>query len=234
MDNTNAQIIYDEAAIKKQKKSYYASFLWKLTLAIVIILFMQLILIMPHSIFTGFMSTYSQYTHNGFTNMVAKEAGRLRNFNRPVREQSGIHEKKDDSKARLQQLMLTYLAEYPSIYSQIKDYVSPDDFWEEPYKEVATKFFEDLKNGNASPARMVNMFEDEEVQNTVSNMFTSTLSGVEDKEEIAGALVDIIFRLKSNSLDEKRKSEAGLDPKEYMEKKKELMEIRKIKITIPE
>lgn len=67
MDNTNAQIIYDEAAIKKQKKSYYASFLWKLTLAIVIILFMQLILIMPHSIFTGFMSTYSQYTHNGFT-----------------------------------------------------------------------------------------------------------------------------------------------------------------------
>ena len=168
------------------------------------------------------------------TNMVAKEAGRLRNFNRPVREQSGIHEKKDDSKARLQQLMLTYLAEYPSIYPQIKDYVSPDDFWEEPYKEVATKFFEDLKNGNASPARMVNMFEDEEVQNTVSNMFTSTLSGVEDREEIAGALVDIIFRLKSNSLDEKRKSEAGLDPKEYMEKKKELMEIRKIKITIPE
>ena len=167
------------------------------------------------------------------TNMVAKEAGKLRNFNRPIREQTGIHERKDDSKAKLQQLMLTYLAEYPSIYPQIKDFVSPEDFWEEPYKEVATKFFEDLKNGNASPARMVNMFEDDEVQNTVSNMFTSTLNGVEDKEEIAGALVDIIYRLKSNSLDEKRKSDAGLDPKEYMEKKKELMLIRKIKITIP-
>ena len=168
------------------------------------------------------------------TNMVAKEAGKLRNFNRPVREQSGIHEQKDDSKTRVQQLMLTYLAEYPSIYPQIKNYVSPDDFWDEPYKEVAIKFFEDLKNGNASPARMVNMFEDEEVQNTVSNMFTSTLNGVEDKEEKAGALVDIIFRLKSNSLDELRNSEAGLGPKEYMDKKKELMDIRKIKITIPE
>ncbi|MBO6088857.1 MAG: CPBP family intramembrane metalloprotease [Lachnospiraceae bacterium] len=65
--NANAEIIYDEAAIKKQKKSYYASFLWKLTLAIVIILVIQMILIMPHSIFTGFMSTYSQHTHNSFT-----------------------------------------------------------------------------------------------------------------------------------------------------------------------
>ena len=129
--------------------------------------------------------------------------------------------------------MLTYLAEYPTLYPQIKKYVSPDDFWDEPYKEVATKFFEDLKNGNASPARMVNMFEDEEVQNTVSNMFTSTLNGVDEKEELAGALVDIIYRLKSNSLDELRKSEAGLDPKAYMEKKKELMDIRKIKIILP-
>ena len=65
--NANAEIIYDEAAIKKQKKSYYASFLWKLTLAIVIILVIQMILIMPQSIFTGFMSTYSQHTHNSFT-----------------------------------------------------------------------------------------------------------------------------------------------------------------------
>ena len=68
MDNTNAQIFYDEASIKKQKKSYYASFLWKLTLVIVIILVIQIILVLPQSFFTGFMSTYSQRVHNSFTN----------------------------------------------------------------------------------------------------------------------------------------------------------------------
>ena len=70
--NANSEIIYDEAAIKKQKKSYFASFLWKLTLAIVIILVIQMILVLPHSIFTGFMSTYSQRVHNEFTNSYQK------------------------------------------------------------------------------------------------------------------------------------------------------------------
>ena len=168
------------------------------------------------------------------TGMVAKEAARLSRFNNPpVREKSGIHEKTDDSKARPQQLMLTYLAEYPEIFPQVEKYISPDDFTEEPFKEVASKFFEDLRNGSASPARMVNMFEDEEVQNKVSDMFTSYLNGVEDKEEIESALVDIIYRMKAASLENLRSSENGLDPQEYMAKKKELMEIRKIKISLP-
>ena len=168
------------------------------------------------------------------TNMVAKEASRLSRFNNiPVREKSGIHEKTDDSKTKHQQLMLTYLAEYPEIFPQVEKYISPDDFTEEPYREVALKFFEDLRNGNASPARMVNMFEDEEVQNKVSDMFTSYLNGVEDKEEKESALVDIIYQIKAASLENLRSSENGLNPQEYMEKKKELMEIRKIKISLP-
>ena len=168
------------------------------------------------------------------SDMVAKEAGKNRKFNEPERLRSGIHEKKDDPNIKAQQLMLTYLAEYPSIYPQIENIVTPDDFTDETYKEVAVKFFEDVKNGIASPARMVSMFEDEEIQNKVSDMFTSYLNGIEGREEKEAALVDIIFRLKSNSLDEMKNGGKSVDPTLFMKKKKELMEIRRIKIKLPE
>ena len=168
------------------------------------------------------------------SDMVAKEAGKVRRFTEPVREKSGIHEKKDDSNIRAQQLMLTYLAEYPSIYPQIENIITPEDFTDETYREVAERFFEDIKNGNASPARMVSMFEDEELQNKVSDMFTSYLSGIEGRDEKEAALVDIIYRIKANSLEEMRNGEKSVDPTLYMKKKKELMDIRRIKIQIPD
>ncbi|MCR5848120.1 MAG: DNA primase [Lachnospiraceae bacterium] len=165
---------------------------------------------------------------------VSSEAAKLSNFNSTsVIPKSGIHDKKDDTKAKAQQLMLTYLAEYPSVYPQIKGIITPEDFTEEPYREVAEKFFEDLENGNASPARMVNMFEDEEIQNKVSDMFTGYLNGVENKEDIGTALVDIIYRIKNNSLEELKKKEK-VDPSLFMAKKKEIMDLRKIKIDIPD
>ena len=168
------------------------------------------------------------------SDMVAKEAGKVRRLTEPVREKSGIHEKKDDSNIRAQQLMLTYLAEYPSIYPQIENIITPEDFTDETYREVAERFFEDIKNGNASPARMVSMFEDEELQNKVSDMFTSYLSGIEGRDEKEAALVDIIYRIKANSLEEMRNGEKSVDPTLYMKKKKELMDIRRIKIQIPD
>ena len=65
-------------------------------------------------------------------------------------------------------------------------------------------------------------------------MFTSYLNGIEGREEKEAALVDIIFRLKSNSLDEMKNGGKSVDPTLFMKKKKELMEIRRIKIKLPE
>lgn len=74
-ENVNTILSVDEAEIKKQKKSYYASLLWKLTLTIVIILFLQLIFVIPRSFFTGFMGTFSQRIHNGFTDAYLRFEG---------------------------------------------------------------------------------------------------------------------------------------------------------------
>lgn len=168
------------------------------------------------------------------SDMVAKEAGKVRRFSEPVHEKSGIHEKKDDSNIKAQQLMLTYLAEYPSIYPQLEKIITPEDFTDETCREVAVRFFEDIKNGNASPARMVSMFEDEEIQNKVSDMFTGYLSGIEGREEKEAALVDIIYKIKANSLEEMKNSGKSVDPTLFMKKKKELIDIRRIKIQIPD
>jgi len=168
------------------------------------------------------------------SDMVAKEAGKVRRFSEPVHEKSGIHEKKDDPNIKTQQLMLTYLAEYPSIYPQLEKIITPEDFTDETCREVAVRFFEDIKNGNASPARMVSMFEDEEIQNKVSDMFTGYLNGIEGREEKEAALVDIIYRIKANSLEEMKNSGQSVDPTLFMKKKKELIDIRRIKIQIPD
>ena len=168
------------------------------------------------------------------SDMVAKEAGKVRRFSEPVHEKSGIHEKKDDPNIKAQQLMLTYLAEYPSIYPQLEKIITPEDFTDETCREVAVRFFEDIKNGNASPARMVSMFEDEEIQNKVSDMFTGYLSGIEGREEKEAALVDIIYKIKANSLEEMKNSGQSVDPTLFMKKKKELIDIRRIKIKIPD
>lgn len=166
------------------------------------------------------------------SDMVAKEAGKVRRFSEPVHEKSGIHEKKDDPNIKAQQLMLTYLAEYPSIYPQLEKIITPEDFTDETCREVAVRFFEDIKNGNASPARMVSMFEDEEIQNKVSDMFTGYLNGIEGREEKEAALVDIIYKIKANSLEEMKNSGQSVDPTLFMKKKKELIDIRRIKIQI--
>ncbi len=64
MDNIN---LIDEVELKKQKKKYFASLLWKLTVSILVILALQTVFVLPRSFFTGFMGTFSQKVHNGFT-----------------------------------------------------------------------------------------------------------------------------------------------------------------------
>ncbi|MBO7374871.1 MAG: DNA primase [Lachnospiraceae bacterium] len=174
-------------------------------------------------------------TVDALSAMVSKQAGKRRAIPENAVLKSGIHnkDKKEDSKVKSEQLMLTYLAEYPSIYTQIKDIVSEEDFTDEPYKEVATKFFADLKEGRADPARMVSLFEDEDIQNQVSDMFTSYLSGIETKEQTETAIADVIRRLKNNRLESLR-NENKLTPSENMKFMRQLNELKKIKINLPD
>lgn len=174
-------------------------------------------------------------TEEALTKRVTQAASSGRRYNVTSEPKSGIHnrDKEEDGKARIEQIMLTYLSEYPTLYPQIKNVISPDDFVDETNKAIAEKFFMDIENGIVNPAAIVNMFEDAERQSKVTDSFTTYLKGLNDNTDIETAVVDIIYQMKNNALENMKKGDKPMDPGAFMRKKKELMEIRKIKINLP-
>lgn len=174
-------------------------------------------------------------TEEALTKRVAQAASSGRRYNVTSEPKSGIHnrDKEEDGKARVEQIMLTYLSEYPTLYPQIKNVISPDDFVDETNKAIAEKFFMDIENGIVNPAAIVNMFEDAERQSKVTDSFTTYLKGLNDNTDIETAVVDIIYQMKNNALENMKKGDKPMDPGAFMRMKKELMEIRKIKINLP-
>ena len=96
---------------------------------------------------------------------------------RPIeRPKSGIHSKDpDENTKKVQRMLLTWLSDEPNIYKIIKKYISPEDFTDELYEKVAVKLFEDLEQGIMNPAKIVDMFEDDEEHAKVAAIFNTEL-----------------------------------------------------------
>lgn len=117
---------------------------------------------------------------------------------------SGIHSKKekDDGIKTSQRMLLTWLIDDKSIYSKIEGIVTERDFTTELYKEVAKKLFEQFRNGENNPAKIINSFDNEDEQNEVARLFSTPLPEELDIRERERALNEIVKNVKKNSLDE--------------------------------
>ncbi|MCQ2524170.1 MAG: DNA primase [Lachnospiraceae bacterium] len=117
------------------------------------------------------------------------------------RPKSLINPKKDpdENGKKVQRILLTWLSEEPRIYKQIKEFISPDDFVDDVYKEVATKLFKDLDEGKLNPAAIVSCFEDEEQQRTVAAIFNTKLEDIDGLKEKEKALHDIVLAVKKSA-----------------------------------
>lgn len=165
----------------------------------------------------------------------ALKTGEATPINRP---KSGIQEKNtpEDNRKKPQRLFLTWLVEEPYLYPKIKKYVTPDDFTEDVYKEVATKLFDDLEKGNLNPAAIISMFDDESAQREVASLFNTKLESLESNLEREKAFHDILYSLKKNSYDY-FSSKLGSDVsalQQVINGKKALEEISKIHISLEE
>lgn len=107
----------------------------------------------------------------------------------------------DENAKRVQRFLLTWLSEEPSIYKQIKEFVSPDDFIDETYRMVAGKLFADLEEGKLNPAAIVSCFEDEQKQSVVAEIFNTKLAEIDGIKEKEKALHDLVYAVKKNSND---------------------------------
>jgi len=108
---------------------------------------------------------------------------------------------KEDGMMISQKLLLTWLIEKPGLYRQIQEYISPEDFTGDLYRNIAEMLFEQLERGDLNPARIISNFEEPEEQSAAAALFNARLKQVDKKEEQEKALLETIRRVKQYSLD---------------------------------
>lgn len=108
--------------------------------------------------------------------------------------------KTEDGIKRNEQLLLTYLAEETYLYDKVKNYISKDDFTDKLNSEVAEKFFEKIEAGTATPASLLDLFEDPGEQSHVCELINTQLEMTETPEERSKAFKQVLLKVKQNSL----------------------------------
>jgi len=147
----------------------------------------------------------------------------------------------DEGKKKAQRLLLTWISEEPELWSQIKEYIGPDDFTDEMYKSVAAKLFSGIENGKCEPAAMISLFEDVDEQKEVALLFNTKLMGLdgtplemEDSAQKEKAFNEILVNVKAGALEyySTRLASDVTAITKMLEAKKKLEELKKTVIHI--
>ncbi len=149
----------------------------------------------------------------------------------PSKEAKAFKKQKDDGMKVSQRLLITWLVEETTLYDKIKEYISPEDFEEGVYKEVAREVFAQCaENGSVNTARIVDKFMDDEERKTVAALFNTTVGQLTDQQDKNKALKETVVRIKRNSLDMARKN--GLDLKTLTERKRKLQLLERLNLQV--
>lgn len=114
---------------------------------------------------------------------------------------SGNNRKREEEAPILkkQRYLLTWITEEPELLPKISKYITPDDFTEEIYREIAVEIYTKVPEGTLNAAMIISRYEDLEQQNRVAEIFQSSIPALETKEEKEKALHDVIYAIKENS-----------------------------------
>lgn len=133
----------------------------------------------------------------------------------------------EDGIIKAQKLILTWLTDDPALYKKIKDFLTPEDFAEGIFRDVAEMVYEQYENnGTVDPAQIISRFSDKEEQASVAAIFSAQVQGELDESIRKKAIKDTIMKLKEDSLD--RLSQKAIEANdtaylmEIIEKKAEL------------
>ena len=123
---------------------------------------------------------------------------------------------KEDGIKKSQRLLLTWMIEDAKAFEKIKNYISPSDFIEKIYQDVATRIYQDYEKGVVNPAAILDEYmEDEELQKQITRLFHAELLGEVTEKEKKKAMEESILKLKLASLDLRAKS--ALSPTQFQE-----------------
>lgn len=150
----------------------------------------------------------------------------------PVRnhQRSGVAGgKKEEAAERPQRLLLTWFSDYPGLYAQAKNYISPDHFSEGFCRQAAQALFEELEKGKQGSASVISQFTQESEQQQIVDMLNTRVRGLETEEEKEKAFKDALYAVRKGSYE--RKTAENTDPGALMElirEKKALEELAKV------
>ena len=135
-----------------------------------------------------------------------------------------------------QKLLLTWLIEDPTIFGAVSKLITPEDFTEDMYRNVAELVFSQYEQeGKPNPAKIISMFEDEETQKEIASIFNARIHEIENKNDREKALKETIIRIRKNSMDVKW---ANLDPNDILgmmrmiEERKALEKLNQLHISV--
>jgi len=131
------------------------------------------------------------------------------------REQFSPRERKkekEDGARQSQRLLLTWLIEDPKLFDKIEGIITPDDFREDLYHQVAQMVFDGHARGDVNPAGILNHFiNDEEQYKEVAALFNASLKESLNNEEQKKAFAETVRRIKKNSLDDQIRRASDLN-----------------------
>lgn len=119
---------------------------------------------------------------------------------------------REDGMKQSQRLLLTWLIENPALFDKIEGIITPDDFIEDLYHQVAVMVFDGHAAGTLNPAEILNHFiNDEEQYRVVAGLFNASLKESLDNEEQKKAFSETIMKVKKNSLDHASRCASGIE-----------------------
>lgn len=118
------------------------------------------------------------------------------------RSKENKRKKAEDGFSQTQKLLLTWLIEDVTLFDKLSGIITPEDFKEELYHQVAEMIFEQYKQeGSVMPAKIINYFESKEEQTEAASLFSTSLKESMSKQEREKALNEIVQKIKRASLD---------------------------------
>jgi hypothetical protein len=162
----------------------------------------------------------------GKTDRAQMSGGMRRRPAGPGKAQKALWEK--------QCLLLTMIVDEPAAFSQVRKYLGPDDFDGALYEQTARLLWEQLEGGSpkANAALVVSSFETTEEQEAAAAMLNMHLEGVEDKNDRAKTLRELVFFIKQASMDRITQSGGAESLQALLAAKQQLQSLRTAKFDI--
>ncbi len=142
---------------------------------------------------------------------------------------------KKDGVREAQKYLLTWLAADPAVFAQLKDLVTPLDFSEGLYRQVAELLYEQYKQGKVDPAGILDHFPDAEQQQEAAALFHTKIGQLSTKKEQEKALKENVIRVKNHSIEEAADQMDATDMdgvQKLVAAKKELQDLQGLTISI--